>query len=566
MIGAIATAAIAVLILCSSKNLCHGLLKGFSSHAADETALTTSILRNHGIVLPVDAKIFRNLNYDDIYAHEVAAGETVTSSGAVTVDTGKFTGRSPKDKYFVRQSPSEDNLWWGPVNQAMAPSTFNKLHSSVLDHFQHADNVYIFDGYVGATAESSRKVRFITESAFQHHFVTNMFIRPRSSAELEDFEPDFTVINAAAYTNPDWKEDGLNSEVFVAFNVEDRIALIGGTYYTGEMKKGIFSMMNYWLPLENTMTMHCSANVGKDGDTALYFGLSGTGKTTLSTDPDRALIGDDEHGWDDNGIFNLEGGCYAKTISLSAEKEPEIFQAIRRDALLENVAVDDSTKQVDFYNTEKTQNGRVSYPIHHIPNFESTSAGTHPKVVFFLTADAFGVLPPVAKLSPDQAMYHFLSGYTAKVAGTERGVLEPEATFSAAFGAPFLTLHPTQYADLLKQKLKEHDTKVYLINTGWTGGSYGVGHRMSIKATRACINNVLDGSINNVETRVDERFGFEVPVALKGVPIETLNPVDNWADKKQFHLTADRLATMFKDNFKQFVQEGRTDYTPHGPR
>lgn len=408
-------------------------------------------------------------------------------------------------------------------------------------------------------------LRIITEVAWQHHFVTNMFIRPTSREELEDFEPDFTVINAAAYTNPDWKEDGLNSEVFVAFNVEDKLAIIGGTYYTGEMKKGIFSMMNYWLPLENTMTMHCSANVGESGDTALYFGLSGTGKTTLSTDPDRALIGDDEHGWDENGIFNLEGGCYAKTIGLSKEKEPEIYDAIRRDALLENVAVDE-TGAVDFSDTTKTENGRVSYPIHHIPNFQPTSSGTHPKVVFFLTADAFGVLPPVAKLTPDQAMYHFLSGYTAKVAGTERGVKEPEATFSAAFGAPFLTLHPTQYADLLKQKLKDHNTQVYLVNTGWTGGSYGVGHRMSIKATRACINSVLDGSIQSMPTRIDERFGFEVPLMLPGVPTEALNPVDSWADKEQFTATADSLAEMFKQNFKQFVQEGMTDYSVYGPR
>jgi len=358
----------------------------------------------------------------------------------------------------------------------------------------------------------------------------------------------------------------MNSENFVAFNIEDKMAVIGGTYYGGEMKKGIFAMMNYWLPLKGIMTMHCSANVGPDGETALYFGLSGTGKTTLSTDPDRQLIGDDEHGWDANGVFNLEGGCYAKTINLAEESEPEIFRAIRRDALLENVAVDPDSRVVDFTNTEKTENGRVSYPIDHIPNFQPESVGTHPKSIFFLTCDAFGVLPPVSKLTPEQAMYHFLSGYTAKVAGTERGVKEPEATFSACFGSPFLTLHPTRYADLLRQKLSEHGTQVYLVNTGWTGGAYGVGKRMSIKATRACINSVLDGSIASAPMRTDERFGFEVPTQLPGVPSEVLNPADAWEDKQAYAQTANKLVGMFQSNFKDFVQPGMTDYTAFGPK
>lgn len=392
-----------------------------------------------------------------------------------------------------------------------------------------------------------------------------MFIRPKTKKEIESFAPDFTVINAAAVSNPKWKEDGLNSEVFVVFNIEEKTAIIGGTYYGGEMKKGIFSMMNYWLPLTGVMTMHCSANIGKRGDTALFFGLSGTGKTTLSTDPDRRLIGDDEHGWDENGVFNFEGGCYAKTDNLSKEKEPEIFQAIRRNALLENVHVDPDTKVVNYKNITKTENGRVAYPIEHIANYEPSLMGSHPDSIFFLTCDAFGVLPPVARLTADQAMYHFLSGYTAKVAGTERGVEEPEATFSACFGAAFLTLHPTQYADLLKEKLMKHNTKVYLVNTGWSGGSYGVGSRMSIKATRSCINSVLDGSIDKVPMRVDPVFGFEVPIELEGVPTEALNPIDSWEDKEKFVATASKLAEMFKANYEQFKKTGMTDYSTFGP-
>ena len=567
LLMAITTAVVGVLMFFTTESHSSALrFADLINPTSKQSSTAFSILSESGINPQTEVSIFRNLDYDDIHQHEIAEGEVVTSFGAVTVDTGKFTGRSPKDKYFVKQTPSQDNLWWGPVNQAMDKTVYDKLHARVLDHFNQASKIYVFDGYVGASAATRRKVRFITEAAWQHHFVTNMFIRPQTKEELENFVPDFTVFNAAAVTNPDWEKDGLNSENFVSFNVEDKVALIGGTWYAGEMKKGIFSMMNYWLPLQDVMTMHCSANVGKDGDTALYFGLSGTGKTTLSTDPNRQLIGDDEHGWDADGIFNLEGGCYAKTINLTEEKEPEIYRAIRRDALLENVAVDPESKDVDFSDSSKTENGRVSYPIFHIENFHPTSQGTHPKVVFFLTADAFGVLPPVAKLSPDQAMYHFLSGYTAKVAGTERGVTEPQATFSAAFGAPFLTLHPTQYADLLKKKLQEHDTQVFLVNTGWTGGQYGVGQRMSIKATRACINSVLDGSIGAVPMRTDERFGFQVPLELPGVPTKALNPQDSWEDKELFQQTADRLADMFKANFKQFVQPDVTDYTPFGPR
>ena len=374
------------------------------------------------------------------------------------MDTGKFTGRSPKDKWIVKQAPSEENLWWGSVNQPMKGEVFEELYKKCVAHYNGLDKAYVFDGYCGANPASRKKVRFLTEQAWQQHFVTNMFIRPESKGEIEGFAPDFTIINACRVVDEDWKKHGLNSEVFVAFNIEKRVAIIGGTHYGGEMKKGIFSMMNYWLPLEGIMPMHCSANKGKEGDTALFFGLSGTGKTTLSADPARYLIGDDEHGWDDHGIFNFEGGCYAKTINLSEENEPDIYRAIKRDAMLENCYIDPKTKVPDYYNTTKTENGRVSYPLHHIANFEPTSMGGHPDKVIFLTCDAFGVLPPVAKLSPGQAMYHFLSGYTAKVAGTERGITEPQATFSACFGAAFLTLHPTKYADLLQKKLETHGT------------------------------------------------------------------------------------------------------------
>ena len=374
------------------------------------------------------------------------------------MDTGKFTGRSPKDKWIVKQAPSEENLWWGSVNQPMKGEVFEELYKKCVAHYNGLDKAYVFDGYCGANPASRKKVRFLTEQAWQQHFVTNMFIRPESKGEIEGFAPDFTIINACQVVDEDWKKHGLNSEVFVAFNIEKKVAIIGGTHYGGEMKKGIFSMMNYWLPLEGIMPMHCSANKGKKGDTALFFGLSGTGKTTLSADPARYLIGDDEHGWDDHGVFNFEGGCYAKTINLSEENEPDIYRAIKRDAMLENCFIDPKTKIPDYYNTTKTENGRVSYPLHHIANFEPTSMGGHPDKVIFLTCDAFGVLPPVAKLSPGQAMYHFLSGYTAKVAGTERGITEPQATFSACFGAAFLTLHPTKYADLLQKKLETHGT------------------------------------------------------------------------------------------------------------
>jgi len=514
-----------------------------------------------------NATVYRNLSYEDLAKHEEKNGEgTFVANGTFAVDTGKFTGRSPKDKWIVKQAPSEDNFWWGDVNQPMKAEVFDELYEKVMGHYNTLDNMYVFDGYCGASLSSRKNVRFITELAWQSHFVRNMFLRPETSEEIADFAPDYTIINACKVVDDEHEKHGTNSEVFVAFNVEKKVAIIGGTWYGGEMKKGIFSMMNYWLPLQGMMTMHCSANKGKDGDTALFFGLSGTGKTTLSADPNRYLIGDDEHIWDDEGISNMEGGCYAKTINLTEQTEPEIYRAIKRDAMLENVVIDSSTKVPDYFDSSKTPNGRVSYPIYHIDNYDKSSMGGHPENIIFLTCDAYGVLPPVTKLTPGQAMYQFLSGYTAKVAGTERGVTEPTATFSACFGAAFLTLPPVKYADLLQQKIETHGSNTYLVNTGWSGGAYGVGERMSIANTRACIDAILDGSIQNSEFETLEPFGFAIPKSLGDVPYKVLNPRESWEDKAAYDATAAKLAGMFKDNFaKHHVLPGHTDYSSHGP-
>ena len=509
-------------------------------------------------------KIFHNLSFDELIEHEIKNGEcTLTSCGATTVDTGIFTGRSPKDKYFVDQDPSNKYIAWGDINHKITKEIFDELLEVAQEQLSNTD-LYVTDVFCGASEASKRSVRFVSEIAWQSHFVKNMFIRP-TAKELEGFSEDFTILNACKATNEKWKEHGLNSEVFVIFDVEEKIAIIGGTWYGGEMKKGIFSMMNYWLPLEGKLSMHCSANVGKDGDTALFFGLSGTGKTTLSTDPVRALIGDDEHGWDDDGVFNFEGGCYAKVIDLDAKSEPEIFGAIKKGALLENVVLDKDGK-VDYKDGSKTENTRVSYPIEHIENHEPSLSAGHPQNIIFLTADAFGVLPPVSKLSKEQAMYYFLSGYTAKVAGTERGITEPVATFSACFGEAFLPLHPTVYAKLLGEKIDTHNVNVYLVNTGWTGGAYGVGHRMSIKDTRACINGILDGSILESEFDTTITFRFEVPKTLKGVDTHVLNPRNAWDDKEAFDATRDKLAGMFIENFKKYqTSDSAFDYSAAGP-
>jgi phosphoenolpyruvate carboxykinase (ATP) len=509
-------------------------------------------------------QVFRNLDIDTLIAHSVEnEGASINSTGALMIDTGEFTGRSPKDKYFVDAEPSNKNIAWGDVNAPINGETYSKLAQQAKKQLS-GKNLYVTDLYCGSSLDSRISVRFITEIAWQSHFVQNMFIVP-SAEELENFEPQFTVYNACKTTNPNWKEQNLNSEVFVAFNIEQNEAVIGGTWYAGEMKKGIFSIMNYLLPLEGKMPMHCSANVGKDGDVALFFGLSGTGKTTLSTDPNRALIGDDEHGWDDKGVFNFEGGCYAKVINLDASSEPEIFAAIKKGAILENVVADEDGV-VDYTNGSKTENTRVSYPIHHIDNIQPGSIAGHPENIIFLSADAFGVLPPVSKLTKEQAMYYFLSGYTAKVAGTERGVKEPQATFSACFGEAFLPLHPTDYAKLLGEKIDKHNVNVYLVNTGWTGGEYGTGSRMSIKNTRACINGILDGNINNSEFETLPLFNLAIPKTLDGVDTEVLNPRNTWEDKAAYDATAKKLAGMYVENFKKYLTEDSDfDYTAAGP-
>jgi len=496
------------------------------------------------------ANIYYNISYDELQRHEINNSECkISTSGTAMCDTGIFTGRSPKDKYFVDQAPSNSEISWGDINKPIKKEIYENLLDITINQLA-GKPLYINDVYAGASIESRRKIRFISEVAWQAHFVKNMFIRP-TDTELEDFEPDFVVYNACKTTNEHYKEQGLNSDVFVVFNIEDNVSIIGGTWYGGEMKKGIFSMMNYWLPLEGKLPMHCSANVGKDDDVCLFFGLSGTGKTTLSTDPNRALIGDDEHGWDESGVFNFEGGCYAKVINLDKNSEPEIYAAIRKDALLENVVYDDSGV-VDYSSTSKTENTRVSYPIEHIENFKCDLQAGHPKNIIFLTADAFGVLPPVSKLTKEQAMYYFLSGYTAKVAGTERGITEPVATFSACFGEAFLPLHPTRYAKLLGEKIDAHNVNVYLINTGWSGGGYGVGKRMSIKNTRACIDAILDGSIEKASFDSLPIFNLSIPKELHGVDTEVLNPRNTWSNKVSYDDMLKKLGGMFVENFHRY--------------
>ncbi|MEK9657717.1 MAG: phosphoenolpyruvate carboxykinase (ATP) [bacterium] len=503
--------------------------------------------------------IHYNLSYDELFEHETDTSlegyekGRVSDLGAVAVDTGKFTGRSAKDKYIVKDATTTDTVWWsedGSDSQPMSPETWSALKNLATDTLSNK-TLYVVDGFCGANKDTRLSVRLICEVAWQAHFFKNMFIRP-TDEELENFSPDWTILNACKATCTNFTELGLRSETFVTFNISERMTLIAGTWYGGEMKKGIFSMMNYFLPLKGIGALHCSANQGADGDTALFFGLSGTGKTTLSADPKRQLIGDDEHGWDDQGIFNFEGGCYAKTIDLTEAKEPDIYRAIRKNALLENVVLDEQGK-IDFEDGSKTENTRVSYPIDHIDNIvKPISSGQHPSKIIFLTCDAYGVLPPVSKLSNDQAMYQYLSGYTAKVAGTELGVTEPTSTFSSCFGKPFLTVHPTQYADTLGKKMAEHGSQAYLVNTGWCGGGYGIGSRIKLAYTRAIIDAILNGDIENVDMETSALFKFQIPKTLPGVPAELLNPANAWPDKTMYQETAEKLATQFKDNFKKF--------------
>ena len=502
-------------------------------------------------------EILHNPSYDILFEetthHSLEGYEkgVVTELGAVNVNTGKFTGRSPKDKYIVRDDVTKDTVWWSDQgkndNKPISPAVWDDLKSTVTKQLS-GKRLFVVDTYCGANEDTRLKVRFITEVAWQAHFVKNMFIRP-TEEELINYDPDFVVMNGAKTNNPNWKEHGINSENFVAFNLTEKVQLIGGTWYGGEMKKGMFSMMNYLLPLRNIASMHCSANVGKDGDVAIFFGLSGTGKTTLSTDPNRELIGDDEHGWDDNGVFNFEGGCYAKTINLSKENEPDIYNAIRRDALLENVTVDANGK-IDFDDNSKTENTRVSYPIHHIDNIvKPVSRAGHANKVIFLTADAFGVLPAVSKLTPEQAQYYFLSGFTAKLAGTERGITEPTPTFSSCFGAAFLSLHPTQYANVLKNRMQAADAQAYLVNTGWNG----TGKRISIKATRAIIDAILDGTLDDATTTTLPIFNLQIPQKLGELDTDILDPRKTYENESQWTDKATSLAGLFIDNFDKFT-------------
>jgi phosphoenolpyruvate carboxykinase (ATP) len=510
-------------------------------------------------------EIIRNPSYEVLFEEETREGLTgyergvVTELGSVAVDTGIFTGRSPKDKYIVKDATTEENMWWTSDsvkndNKPISQEVWNELKELVTDQLS-GKRLFVIDGYCGANPDTRLSIRVITEVAWQAHFVKNMFIRP-TEEELATFEPDFVVMNGAKCTNPKWEEQGLNSENFTVFNLTERMQLIGGTWYGGEMKKGMFAMMNYFLPLQDIASMHCSANMGKDGDVAIFFGLSGTGKTTLSTDPKRELIGDDEHGWDDDGVFNFEGGCYAKTIKLSKEAEPDIYNAIRRDALLENVTIRDDGS-IDFDDGSKTENTRVSYPLYHIDNIvKPVSKGGHANKVIFLSADAFGVLPPVSKLTPEQTKYHFLSGFTAKLAGTERGITEPTPTFSACFGAAFLTLHPTKYAEVLVKRVEAAGAKAYLVNTGWNG----TGKRISIQDTRAIIDSILDGSIEDAPTKHVPIFNLEVPTSLPGVDTSILDPRETYTDPLQWESKAKDLAERFIKNFDKYTDnaEGKS--------
>ncbi|WP_438312085.1 phosphoenolpyruvate carboxykinase (ATP) [Sporosarcina sp. FA9] len=474
----------------------------------------------------------------------------LTADGAITALTGKYTGRSPKDKYIVEEDSSKDNIDWGNVNRPVSSKIFDSLYNKVIKHLAKKDELFVFKGFAGADPESRLSIQVVNELAWQNLFVHQLFIRP-SEQELAEHQSQFTILAAPSF-KADPAVDGTDSETFIIVSMEKRIVLIGGTEYAGEMKKSIFSIMNYLLPLKGILPMHCSANVGDKGDVALFFGLSGTGKTTLSADADRKLIGDDEHGWSDNGVFNIEGGCYAKCINLSGEKEPEIFGAIRFGSVLENVVIDSETRIPNYDDGSLTENTRAAYPIQAIDNIVDPSVAGHPKTIIFLTADAFGVLPPISKLTKEQAMYHFLSGFTSKLAGTERGITSPEATFSTCFGSPFLPLHATVYAEMLGKKIDEHDAQVFLVNTGWTGGVYGVGRRMDLKYTRTMVRAALEGKLNNIETDTNDVFGLEMPKVIDGVPTEVLNPRNAWSDKKAYDEKANELAELFRENFKKF--------------
>ena len=527
-----------------------------------------STLNNHELIMTTDLDAIRtslehsglsnlgeinhNLTTAELYEHALLFDEGIlTEHGALSVNSVPYTGRRANDKFVVEEDESKGDVWWGKVNKPFSEEKFNALKKRVFAYLQGRD-VYVQDLVAGSDEKYALPVRFIQEHAYHSLFVKNMFIQPHAE-QLADFVPGFTVI-----TVPEFKSipeiDGTLSEVFIILSFKQKLVLIGGTSYAGENKKSIFTVLNYLMPKQNVMSMHCSANIGKDGDTALFFGLSGTGKTTLSTDPERALIGDDEHGWSDDGVFNYEGGCYAKVINLSADAEPIIYALTETyGTILENVDIDEETRVVNLDSQRYTENTRASYDRNRIPNIAAGNRGGHPKNIVFLTADAFGVMPPIARLTPEQAMYHFLSGYTAKVAGTEAGVKEPSATFSTCFGAPFMVHHPGVYANLLRDKINQHNSRVWLVNTGWSGGPYGVGSRMSIKHTRAMLRAALNGELDAVEFVKDGFFNLSIPTSCPHVPDEVLNPRNTWADKDAYDAQARHLVSLFEENFKQFA-------------
>jgi phosphoenolpyruvate carboxykinase (ATP) len=496
--------------------------------------------------------VHHNLSVPQLVEKVLSRGEgQLTASGAVRAETGKYTGRSPEDKFIVEETSTKEKIDWGKVNKPFSAEKFDALYKKVLTYLKEQGELFLFNGYAGADLKHRLPIRVINEYAWHNLFAHQLFIRS-TEQELDTHEADFTVISAPNF-KADPAVDGTNSETFIIISFERKVVLIGGTEYAGEMKKSIFSVMNYILPENNIVSMHCSANVGQEGDVALFFGLSGTGKTTLSADTNRRLIGDDEHGWSNAGVFNIEGGCYAKCINLSKEKEPQIYNAIRFGAVLENVVLDNATRLPDYDDNTLTENTRAAYPLQAMHNIVDPSVAGHPTTIIFLTADAFGVLPPISKLTKEQAMYHFLSGYTSKLAGTERGVTSPQATFSTCFGSPFLPLPATTYAEMLGEKIDEHDVNVYLVNTGWTGGGYGVGQRMKLAYTRAMVQAALEGDLTNVETIQDPVFGLAIPAHVPGVPDEVLQPSKTWSNQEEFEQKAKELAYKFNDNFRKFT-------------
>ncbi len=508
--------------------------------------------------------VYHNLSTPALYEQAILRAEgAVGHLGPIVVRTGKYTGRSADDKFVVEEGSSKERIWWGPVNRPFAVDDFEKVRYGLRSYLQNKD-VFVQDCYAGADPQYRIKVRVVSEHAWHSLFARNMFIRELDPDVLEGFQPDCTVIHCPGF-HADPASEGTRSEAFILLNLAEKMVVIGGTSYAGEIKKSVFTVMNYLLPLQGVLSLHSSANVGSDGASAVFFGLSGTGKTTLSTEADRALIGDDELGWSDEGIFNFEGGCYAKMIRLSDEAEPEIYQTTRRfGTVLENVSIDPQTRRIDLDQAD-TENTRGAYPISHLDNVVADGMAGHPKNIFMLTADAFGVLPPIARLTPAQARYHFISGYTAKVAGTERGVKEPKATFSACFGAPFMPLHPAVYADLLGQKITGHDVSVWLVNTGWTGGPYGVGERFKIAYSRAVIAAAISGELEDVAFTPDPVFGFEVPQQCPGIPAEVLDPRSTWADPQEYDVKAAELARLFVANFEQYAATAGPEVAAAGP-